>query len=560
MARSCARHYAAVIGASDIALFFGRLHVLLVHLPIGLIFLLGMLELLALSTRFRAANANAGVILAIAVPVAIFSVVCGLLLSSGGGYEASLLQWHKWTGIGTASACILASLAYLFDLKRLYRICLFLAVAVLTVASHFGGSLTHGSDYLVRYAPARLRALLGDGSDSQATNSQHSNGSFFAQVIQPIFTQDCLECHGPNKSKAGLRLDSFAALLKGGDSGPAVAPGKSAQSTLLARLRLPLDDNDHMPPGGKPQPLPEDLALLQWWINAGASADKTMGDLRPPPNIARIVETRLASRAPVAKAVPPRPLNEVLPLAAKLSDSLGITVSSLGPQEPWLQCNASLVGNRFGDAELAQLVPLAMNLRWLDLAGTKITDAGLTPLSGMPNLTRLHLERTAITDAGLSHLSRIASLEYLDLYATQITDAGLEQLQRLPHLRHIYLWQTKVTPSAATAFTEAHTDRDQIKAWQTQIADLQAKISDMHVTVDLGTSLPAPAQASAGSPSLNSRCPVSGKAVDPAKTTLFEGSVVAFCCDDCKAKFQADPNAFVAKLGLKPKMPETKPK
>jgi YHS domain-containing protein len=49
---------------------------------------------------------------------------------------------------------------------------------------------------------------------------------------------------------------------------------------------------------------------------------------------------------------------------------------------------------------------------------------------------------------------------------------------------------------------------------------------------------------------INAKCPVSGKDVDPVKTSVRDGKVVAFCCDDCKAKFDQDPTPFLAKLGL----------
>ena len=106
---------------SELVLFFGRLHPLLVHLPIGLIVLLAVLELLARSRRFSQANTNAGVILALTVPAAWFTVLLGWLLSWGGGYDAKLLQWHKWTSIATASACALAGLLYSLDLKKPYQ-------------------------------------------------------------------------------------------------------------------------------------------------------------------------------------------------------------------------------------------------------------------------------------------------------------------------------------------------------------------------------------------------------------------------------------------------------
>src|SRR5207249_4938025 len=122
--------------------FFGHLHPLLVHLPIGLIIVLAILEWLSRYPRFKDANASARFILALAVPLAIFTALCGWLLSLGGSYGDRLLQLHKWTGIGTAAACAIAGLFYWLDLKQLYRLCLFSTIVVLVVASHFGGSLT----------------------------------------------------------------------------------------------------------------------------------------------------------------------------------------------------------------------------------------------------------------------------------------------------------------------------------------------------------------------------------------------------------------------------------
>ena len=87
----------------------------------------------------------------------------------------------------------------------------------------------------------------------------------------------------------------------------------------------------------------------------------------------------------------------------------------MAEDKPWLQCNASISGTNFGDAELARLEAVVQNLRWLDLAGTKVSDAGLKALAAMPNLTRLHLDRTSITDAGLARLGALPELQYLNL-------------------------------------------------------------------------------------------------------------------------------------------------
>ena len=123
---------------------------------------------------------------------------------------------------------------------------------------------------------------------------------------------------------------------------------------------------------------------------------------------------------------------------------------------------------------------------------------------------------------------------------------GWRNWRSLPKLKQIYLWQTKVTPEAGKAFADAHTDQDQLQRWQEQIEELNARIRDAHVAVDLGTLLAAsaPASTSTNTAAINTVCPVSGKPVDPSKTVVHNGVVIAFCCDDCKAKFLRDPTPF----------------
>jgi hypothetical protein len=90
---------------------------------------------------------------------------------------------------------------------------------------------------------------------------------FFEAKVRPVLADHCAKCHGPDKSKAGLRLDSRAALLAGGDTGPAVVPGKPEESLLVAAIRHG-DDGPKMPPSKK---LPDDvIANLARWVEMGA--------------------------------------------------------------------------------------------------------------------------------------------------------------------------------------------------------------------------------------------------------------------------------------------------
>lgn len=318
----------------DIVLFFGRFHPVLVHLPIGLLVLLGFLEFLARFERFKQANANAGLILALAAPLAVLTAAFGWMLSQGGGYDGDLLRWHRWTGVGTAAACVLAALLYAANAKGLYRGVLVLGLGALVVSSHFGGSLTHGSDYLTRYAPPRLRDLLrGKQPSAPAPKLEQpgdEGGPLFSSAIAPVLNDKCVVCHGPEKSKGGLRLDSFEALAKGGDAGPAIVPGKSSEGTMVKRLLLPLDNDDHMPPDGKPQPSSDEIALLRWWIDAGANPTQSVAQLKPPTSIARLLgagtKPVLASDSP-PDMNPPASRQEIQAKVDRLSQELGVPIS-----------------------------------------------------------------------------------------------------------------------------------------------------------------------------------------------------------------------------------------
>jgi hypothetical protein len=536
---------------------------MLVHLPIALIVLLALLEVLARFDRFSHANRNVGLILAVAVPAAIFTVLFGWLLSLGGGYQDGLLQWHKWTGIATSAICLVAGVLYSLNWKRLYRWSLFASTMLLLVASHYGGSLTHGSDYLARYAPGPLRRMLGfqgEPANSDKKPGDSTDPRVYVAVIRPILEQNCTQCHGPEKSKAGLRLDTFERMLRGGESGPAIVPGKSLESSLVKRMRLPASSEDHMPPEGKPQPTAGDVALLQWWIDSSAATNQTGAQLKPPPAISRILEARSATTLPAPKLLAPKPLQEISPQVEALAQKLNLLIEPIAPGEPWLRCSASLLGTNFGDTELTALAPLAPNLRSLDLGGTGVSDAGLVGLPGMLNLTRLHLERTRISDAGIASLGGLVNLEYLNLYGTEVTDASLPTLQGLAKLKQVYLWQTKVTPDAARAFADAKIDKDEIRRLEQELEQTRARLRQAQfLVVDTGA-VTEKARAT-NAVQTNALCPVSGKAVDATKTLIHEGRVVAFCCDDCKAQFQKDPKPFLAKLEsatLKPEDTEAK--
>ncbi len=89
---------------------------------------------------------------------------------------------------------------------------------------------------------------------------------FFEKRIRPVLVEHCHKCHGPKVQKGGLRLDSRPALLAGGDSGPAVVPGRPDEGYLVRAVEY--GDVFQMPPTGK---LPDSIAAdLRHWVEMGA--------------------------------------------------------------------------------------------------------------------------------------------------------------------------------------------------------------------------------------------------------------------------------------------------
>jgi mono/diheme cytochrome c family protein len=91
----------------------------------------------------------------------------------------------------------------------------------------------------------------------------------FVSDVRPVFASRCFECHGPDKQRGGLRLDRKADALQGGDSGPAITPGKSGDSLLIRKISS-TDAQERMPPKGDPLTAAQ-IQSLKSWIDAGAT-------------------------------------------------------------------------------------------------------------------------------------------------------------------------------------------------------------------------------------------------------------------------------------------------
>src|SRR5262249_5822906 len=102
---------------------------------------------------------------------------------------------------------------------------------------------------------------------------------FFEKKVRPLLTENCLACHGPQKQRGGLRLDSRAGVMTGGDSGPAIVPGKPDESLLIKAVHYTREPK--MPPKTKLKSA--QIAALTEWVRQGAPWPDTEGKVRTTP-------------------------------------------------------------------------------------------------------------------------------------------------------------------------------------------------------------------------------------------------------------------------------------
>ena len=295
----------------------------------------------------------------------------------------------------------------------------------------------------------------------------------FKDAVMPILNAKCVACHGADKQKGKLRLDSLEEIMKG-SGGENVIPGKVEDSLLTHRVLLPADDDEHMPPEDEAQLTKEEIEVLKFWVGSGAKADAKVADLKPAGEVAKAIEVVLANppKSAVAAAKPAVDPKVAEALAKAATETIGqvekqgASLMAIAQDTPDLRFSALNVAKEYGDKNLEILKPVADQVKWMDLARTQVTDAGLAHVASMKNLSRLHLENTKITDAGLDHLKTLANLEYLNLYGTQVTDAGIAKLAGLKNLKKLFVWQTKVTDDGAKKLVAAIAGLDVNTGWK----------------------------------------------------------------------------------------------
>ena len=261
---------------------FGRLHPLLVHLPIGI--LVGALILESWNLIRKQGLRCHGLIYLGAI-TALLSALMGLTLRTTENYSGILVDQHQWTGFVTVGLALITAVLYAIRTRLsnyLPYLGLLLSNVSVAISGHLGASLTHGEDYLSVALPWNQKSTVDpnfltsfqpyEGSDSIPKDQLDQ----LNLEVRAIFAHNCYQCHSTAKRKGDLALDHKEGVFAGGEHGPVFVEGKASESEIIRRLRLPRSHEEAMP--GKGKALEEnEIALIEFWINKGAHwADDTL--------------------------------------------------------------------------------------------------------------------------------------------------------------------------------------------------------------------------------------------------------------------------------------------
>lgn len=429
-------------------LFVGRLHPLILHFPIVLIILALLFELAARYPSLRTGETTVKVLLIAAAISAFVSVAAGFFLFASGDYSGNLMDRHFWAGAITGAAIFFTlGLFYIHrNTSRYYSLylgALVLSNLAVAYASHLGGSITHGQGYLTEHLQFVMHSF--DGKEQKA----ESEMLVFEDMLSPVFEAKCMSCHNEQRAKGDFLMRSYADILKAGKSGePSVTPGIPAKSEVYKRVVLPEGHTDRMPPEGKTPLTYTEIALLKFWIDAGATDSLKVTSAASVDSMKQVVQGLLPElakyrrRTEIEKVKLETLESELQEVAQKLditirrdslSDGNYFTIGMNFPPAP------------FTNEQFRELSPYFEAFSKVSLTSSGIDDAGLYYIGQMTNLRELYLQKTKLNGSGIIFLQNLPNLEILNLSFTKLDDKAALDLLGIPNLREVYLYRTNTS-------------------------------------------------------------------------------------------------------------------
>lgn len=512
---------------------------MVLHLPIGLLTGLIALEIIAFFRRKPIAREVVLLMSWLLALSGIAAAASGFVLSYEGVFGGPTLDRHLQLGIAFAATAFLSAVLLSRGAQGAYRGLLLVSAGLMFPAGHLGASMTHGEDFLTApfgkspRAGEDLAAEQAAGEASLVGASGTAVAGEFAPVSQ-FLDKYCVDCHGSERAKGKLRLDSLAALKKGGKSGPGFVAGKPIESELVDRLRRSLDEDGHMPPESRDQPSDTEIQAIEAWIARQAETRGDSPDLATAEEIEAVVavgpsETK-GPVTPPASAAALQAIKQHLIHAEPIERGSNLLLVDFGAVAKTLPDESArvLIGS------------IREQIASLSLARMPVSDETAAAIGTLPNLRKLDLRGTGLGDSGIAAFQE-SGLEELSLVQTRVTDAAVDALSAMESLKRVYVWKTDLTAEGIQRLRAARQDLQVISGGESDAAALETEAT---LTYSSDAPIPGQSAAPAGLKPINTKCPVTGSPIDPRYSIVHEGRVIGFCCPNCPKEYWADPKKF----------------
>jgi hypothetical protein len=262
------------------------------------------------------------------------------------------------------------------------------------------------------------------------------------EAAAKIMDEKCVVCHGENKQKGKLRLDSKDHMLEGGENGNLLG-SRQETSLLIERILLPLDHEEHMPPTERKQLTQMEIDFFKWWIDNGADFDQSLAELSFPEQLHPLLNA--GDERPINTLVPEQEVDQADVRTLQALKDLSVILLPVGASSNYLSASFVNVLPSNLSKSLVALNGLKDHLIWLNLDYQVLDSASWDVLGKLKNLRKLSLKNTNLNDDALKFLGRLEQLRYLNLVATGVTAKGLSSLKDLTNLESLFLYQANVS-------------------------------------------------------------------------------------------------------------------
>ena len=429
-------------------IFFGRFHPLIVHLPIGFIVLGFMLELAALWSKSKASKLNNYILIAYSAGWigGVLAIASGLMLSGSNAYGGEALDSHKTFGIAAVILLTLWLLAKWFIkdwTPKLQALGSVMVIACIGVTGHLGGTLTHGDEYLYEYAPESVKMLVGYKNQKlDFTEFSADSVVIYRDIVRPILTNKCVECHNDDEAKGGFNSSSYASLFVEAEHEMPVIAGNPYASELFNRISLPTYDKKFMPLNNRGMGY-TDLLIFKYWIANGADS---ISYFEHESMSLELMELLLRD---YGLDYFPKPYYEQI-IVDRVNDKVLQSLDNEGFAANYLSADNNLLDVSFRKDTITQASILGLsdaqeNITFLDLSKAQLSDDLVASLPYLEHLTRIILNENPISDSVYYYLNQHKHLESISLHSTNITNAGLRKIAERTTAKRIYVWNTGCT-------------------------------------------------------------------------------------------------------------------